>query len=160
MKITVSKNLDNQEALFLGLFDEDTHNYSSYNSDLSKELSEAIKNKSFKNKWGEVFSTRTAGLPYKRVTAIGLGKRKEFTLEKVRRSLAKAVSVTRGLKFSSFSTNILELSNSFKFDETKLGQAAAEGLLLANYNFSKYLAEERKETKKHLQEVSLNWKSD
>ena len=77
MKITVSKNLDSQEVLFLGLFDEDTHNYSSYNSELSKELSEALKNKSFKNKYGEVFSTRIAGLSYKRVIVIGLSKRKQ-----------------------------------------------------------------------------------
>src|SRR3989344_3608035 len=127
MKITLSKNLDSQEALFLGLFEEDTHNYSSYNHELSKELSEAIKSKSFNNKWGETFSTRISGLPYKRVIVIGLGKRKEFTLEKVRRSLAKAVSLTRNTKFSSLSTNILELSNSLKlFQEDKLGQAAAE----------------------------------
>ena len=161
MKITLSKNLDSQEALFLGLFAEDTNNYSSYNSELSKELSEAIKNKSFQNKWGETFATRITGLPYKRVIVMGLGKRKEFTLEKVRRSLAKAVSLTRNTKFSSLSTNILELSNSLKlFPEDGLGQAAAEGLLLANYAFSKYLSSEKKDANKPLQEASLYWKAD
>ena len=159
MKITVLPKIDlKQDALILGLFEESKENYVSFNKELSADLSSAKKNKFFLGKFGEIYSTKVSNLPFKKVLIVGLGKKKELTLERVRRILGKITSAVRGAKLSGFSTNLAEVCTSTKkFNEEFLGRAIAESLLLTNYSFVKYLSKERKDKKKLLSSVSLQW---
>ena len=159
MKITVSSKLDQkQDALALGLFEESKENYGSYSKDLAKDLAIARKEKSFSGKQGEIFTTKVANLPFKKVLVVGLGKKKELTLERLRKLLGKVVSSVRGAKLDGFATNLAEFClSSGKVNEEFLGRAVAESLVLSNYSFVKYLSKERKEKKKLLTSVSLKW---
>ncbi|PIN73493.1 leucyl aminopeptidase [Candidatus Woesearchaeota archaeon CG10_big_fil_rev_8_21_14_0_10_45_16] len=155
MKITTTAGLDQKaDVLVLGILDETK---TLKNSVLQKDLEDALKEKVLhKEKFGEVFVTKNNGLPYHNVVFLALGKKKELTLEKVRRALGKAVKAVRTLRQPSFTTDILDLVKD-QFDAEQLGTAAAESLLLANYSFIKYLSEERKEKITLLEMVSLQW---
>src|SRR3989344_9045100 len=67
------------------------------------------------------------------------------------------VSSTKCGSFSSFTTNVVEKASSQGLDKGLLGRAATEGLLLANYNFTKYFAKEKQEKKKPLVLVYLQY---
>jgi len=158
MKITVCSKFDEKsEALVLGLFEEDKDHYDFLSEELSKELDESIKNKKFAKKFGEKFSTRIHSLPYERVYVYGLGKKEEFCLHHVRRILGKIVKCTKSKKQESFTTDILEKVCSLKLDYELLGRATAESLLLANYNFIKYLDKEKQDKKKPVKFASILW---
>lgn len=159
MKITMSREMDKkQEVLFLGLFEEDTDNYKSLSEELAKELEEAMERKAFSRKFGEVYSTKLSHLPYKKVMVLGLGAKKEFDVEKLRQASGKMVAATKCASYGSLFTNVVEKARSLEhFNPEMLGRAAAEGLLLANYNFTKYLAKDKQEKKKPLSVVSVQW---
>ena len=156
MKINILPKLDTkQPVLVLGLFEEDTHNYKSFNKILEGQLKSAIKEKRFSTKFGQKFHTSIHTLSYDRILIFGLGKKKKFTLERLRRIMGKAVNSVKCSHFSGFTTNIPELS---KFlGEEAMGRATAEGLLLANYKFIKYFDKEAQQKKKPLVSVSLRW---
>jgi len=157
MKITIAKELDKtQDVLFLGLFEEDKDNGKSFSKELAEEVEEAMTRKAFSRKFGEMYGTKVSSHPYKKVVVTGLGEKKDFSVEKVRQALGKMVTATKGWSFSSFCTNVVEKVKTGA-DAELLGRAAAEGLLLANYNFNKYLAKDKQEKKKPLSMVSLQW---
>ncbi len=157
MKIITLTELDKkQEILFLGLFEDGKENYSSFDSKLAEELQEAIKKKTFAKTFGEKYSTKLFNWPFKNIIVLGLGKKEQFNLEKLRQSLGKAVNYTKTAGCTSFSTNLVELAR-FLGKEEKLGRAVAEGLILANYDFTKYLSAEKKEKKKLVDHTSIQW---
>ncbi|MDP3734097.1 MAG: leucyl aminopeptidase [Nanoarchaeota archaeon] len=157
MKIITAKTLgEDQQALVLGIFEENTDNYKSYSKELAQELQDALKEKMFSTKFGEIYSTKMK--PFHKIVVIGMGKKEELTIEKVRKLLGKAVTQVKGAKLLSFSTNIVELAASHKkLSEELVGMASAEALLLANYSFSKYLSNDKKEKMKDIELVSLQW---
>ncbi|MDO8510873.1 MAG: leucyl aminopeptidase, partial [Nanoarchaeota archaeon] len=158
MKITITKDLDKaQDVLFLGLFEEDKDNAKSFSKELSEEVEAAIARKAFSRKFGEMYATKLASHPYKKVVVIGLGEKKDLTVEKVRQALGKMVTATKSGLFSSFTTNVVEKAASNKLDQQLLGRAAAESLLLANYGFTKYFSKEKQEKKKPVSLVALQW---
>lgn len=154
MKITISKELDEkQEVLFLGMFEEDKL----VDKRLAEELKEAEKRKAFAKKFGEMLPAKF--LPYKKVVLLGLGKKKEFNLEKLRKILGKAVDCAKSAGYTALTTNIVDLALSCRLNAEMAGRAAAEGLMLANYNFDKYLNKEKKEKNKPVTHVVLKVKS-
>src|SRR3989344_1096815 len=156
MKITITKDADKtQDVLFLGLFEEDKDNGKSFSKELAEEVEEAISRKAFSRKFGEMYATKLSSHPYKKVVVMGLGERKDLSAEKVRQALGKMVTATKNSLWSSFTTNVVE--KACGLDHEVLGRAAAEGLLLANYGFTKYFAKEKQEKKKPLSVVSLQW---
>lgn len=159
MKIILTKDLDRMtEALFLGLFEEDKDNYKLYNRDLAEEIEAALKEKKFSKKFGEIYSTKIAALPFKKIMVMGLGKKQEFSLEKVRQSLGKSIDCVKCSKMISVSTNLAKLADSMnKFEQELLGRAVAEGLLLADYDFVKYFSLERKEKRKAVDSALIQW---
>ncbi len=152
MRITTDKKVDvGQDVLILGIFDDDTAHYKGFNKTLHTELNEAVKK--FEKKWGQRYTTRINGQKY---TVLGLGSRKDFTVEKVRRALGKAIGHAKCAKAETVSTNIPFLARA-KIDDQELGRATAEGLLLANYSFTKYLSKENAEKKTNVKLVSVKW---
>ena len=157
MKVTVSPKLDSKQAvLALGMFENEKENYASLSKELSSELAEAVRKKEFSLKFGEVYSTKIGGLPYKRVVVCGLGNKKELTLEKVRKVMGKIVGMTKCVKQTSLVTNI-PLVVSPLFNEELLGRATAEGLILADYKFMKYLSKETQDKRRPLTQVCVQW---
>ena len=161
MKITLHANLDEtQEFLALGVFEDDKDLYKNYNKDLAKDLEEALKKKLFSREFGEQYSTKISSLPFRRILILGLGKKEEMSLERLRRSLGKVVRQASALKLQKVATNLpILVASARQLSEEALGQATAEGLLLADYNFSKYLAKERQEKRLPLESVSVQGKS-
>jgi leucyl aminopeptidase len=157
MKLTLDSDFGNQEVLVLGIFEEDKGNYKEFDKELSKELTEAERKKIFTKKFGEKFSTKLTAKSYKRVVVLGLGKKKEMNITKLRKIIGKAVKCVRCKGLGSFTTNLPYLVSQLKFDEELLGRATAEGFLLANYSFDKYLSQEKKEKKMPLKEVCLQY---
>ena len=158
MKITTTKDLDKaQDVLFLGLFEEDKDNGKSFSKGLAEEVEAAIERKAFSRKFGEMYATKLSSHPYKKVAVLGLGEKKDFSAEKVRQALGKMVTSTKCWLFSSFTTNVVEKARGDKVNQELLGRAAAEGLLLANYGFTKYFAKEKQEKKKPVSAAALQW---
>ncbi len=158
MKITITKELDKaQDVLFLGLFEEDKDNGKSFSKELAEEVEAAMSRKAFSRKFGEMYATKLASHPYKKIVVMGLGEKKDFNAEKVRQALGKMTTSTKCWLFSSFTTNVAEKAAGNKIDQGLLGRAAAEGLLLANYGFTKYFAKEKQEKKKPVSAAALQW---
>lgn len=159
MKIGVKKELDlQQDVLVLGFWEDEKETYHHLSSHLSKEIENSAKEKNFSRKYGESWNVKISDLGCKDAVLLGLGKKEEVTLERVRRLLGKAARAVKSLNKNSFSTNICHLVS--HFDPEKLGMAAAEALLLADYSFVKYLAKEKQEKKLPLQSVSLQFSNN
>ena len=150
MKIIVKNKIDlNQKVLVVGVYEDSKKILGLKIPELDKELSYE---KDFKGNWGDQYVSKTG--KFKKVLVLGLGKEKDLTLEKVRRLMGKLVSFTKSAKETGFTTNIFEKST---LDNLLLGRAIAEGLILADYSFIKYLSKEKRDKKKPLQSVSLVW---
>ena len=77
---------------------------------------------------------------------LGLGTKKDMNVEKLRQALGKITIVAKCTSYTSLSTNVAEKVRVLgHFNPELLGRAATEGLLLANYDFIKYLAKDRRE---------------
>ena len=72
----------------------------------------------------------------KRILIAGMGKRDEFTLEKMRGVFSKAAQRIRDLKVSQMAVS-LDLGES-EFSAGEMSQAAVEGVLLGLYRFTPY----------------------
>jgi leucyl aminopeptidase len=109
---------------------------------IDKELGGAIANfvaaGDFRGKFKECFVFPTLEkIPAARVFLVGLGKREDFTLDRIREVSAKAVNHARGLRLPSFAT-IVHGAGVARFDLGEATEAAAEGALLASYRFTRY----------------------
>ena len=160
MRITTVEEFDQKsEVLVLGLFEND--NLKKYSVELDKEISEFIKKNILSSKFGEMYGTKVKDWNYRTVIVLGLGKKEELTLEKVRRAMGKLVKCVKSLKAESVCTTIVEEFNQAKlFDGKNLGNAVAEGLVLADYEFVKYLSKEKLEKKKSINTISLMLNKD
>ena len=70
-----------KELLVLGIFQEDEDSsYEFLNTVFAKELQEALSLGMFKKTYGEIYSTKFAGLGYRRVLVLAMGAKKEMTL--------------------------------------------------------------------------------
>ena len=158
MKITFGLDFDiTKEVLVYGLFEDDPE--IDFNKELLKEYEYVLEKKIFFPTFGEVYSTRVISLPFQKVFLIGLGKRGEMTLERVRRVLGKSVKLVKGAMLESFTTNIICVVSGFGlYSDELLGQATAEGLLLGNYSFTHYLSAEKQLKKKIISSVAVQLK--
>ncbi|MEK6905609.1 MAG: M17 family peptidase N-terminal domain-containing protein, partial [Nanoarchaeota archaeon] len=121
MKITITKDLDKaQEVLFLGLFEEDKDNGKFFSKELAEEVEAAIERKAFSRKFGEIYSTKLPSHSYKKIAVIGLGEKKDLSVEKVRQVLGKIITSTKNWSFSSLCTNVVEKSRNDKFNPEML----------------------------------------
>ncbi len=141
MKITAaSGKLEAQatDALFLPLFEKERllQAYRKIDSMLGKELSTMLRKKQFTGSFRQMQSVSTLGrLPAKKVILLGLGERKKFSTEQLRRLGGAATSAVRSARMESFA---LPLSVIQRFPSQVSAQAFAEGALLSLYSFDKY----------------------
>ena len=149
MKITIEKGMDSkQDVLVYGMSDKG----SIAEKGLQQEIAAAIKRKNIApDKFGTTYSTTFNG---KKVLVISLGKEKELTGNHLRRVLGKTVKYTQATKQVSFCTDILGF---FSLPPLEMGRCAAEGLILSNYRYTKYLGKEKQDEQVPLEQAVLQW---
>jgi len=101
-------------------------------------ITRLIRNKEFSGKQNEISLFPTFGkIKAKKVCVVGLGKAKEFGVERVRDAAGKAAVFIRDSGSKSFST-IVHGGGIGSLDIEEAGKATAEGTLLALYQHSRY----------------------
>ncbi len=152
MKITVKKGslADVKTEAFILAFCEGEKALSGPAADIDQKsgglLSDIIKSGDFAAKASEALMIYTRGaVPAKRIALVGLGKKSELNLEKIRRAYAKAMQHLRGLK-------VKEAATVFDADllpdqKEKVVAAIAEGASLGLYQYTPYKTVGREEVK-------------
>jgi leucyl aminopeptidase len=104
---------------------------------LGGKIRDLIKRGDFKGKLNQTAVLYPWGqIPAKRVLIIGLGKKEETSLERVRQVAGKAAVQIRELGLKSFATTLPETGA--KFGLSPVSQAVVEGTLLALYRFKQF----------------------
>jgi leucyl aminopeptidase len=111
----------------------------------------------FRAKLGETAVLYPQGrLDFKRIIILGLGKRRDLTVEKLRRAYGFAGRKLKELKVKSVSVQAFETNHPVvRLQESS--QAMIEGILLSNYKLGLYKTGEDDEEKISLENVTL-WK--
>ncbi len=101
----------------------------------------------FEGKLYQVSMVYTRGLiPARRIFVVGLGRKKEFNLEKLRGVFSKAAQKIRELNLKEFATSL----NFGKINQplTSIAESVVEGVLLGTYQFTSYKTLDRDKIKK------------
>jgi leucyl aminopeptidase len=112
-------------------------------------LSRIIQEKDFEGRLHQISLVYTgAERPVKRVVMVGLGKKAEFDLEKLRGAFAKAAQYVRSLNIKVLTSfvNLSEWSDS-RFNLSELAEAVVEGTILGLYQFTPFKTVEREKIK-------------
>ena len=110
-----------------------------------------VESKDFKGEVGEIYLLNTNELlPAKRLMLVGLGKQKEFTLEKLRKGIGNAVKRAK----QSAILNMSFCAANIDLEPYSLGKTITEAAILANYTFDRYKTQE-KDRKKPLEQFTL-----
>lgn len=96
-----------------------------------------------------IYFTLPAEVGFREVLLLGLGKEKELSSEKIRKILGKGMK--RVKEYNANSIDLLIFENS-QVCLKRMIKAMVEGILLSNYQFTKYKGEKKK---KGLEEVNL-----
>ncbi len=112
---------------------------------LGGKIRDLIKKGDFKGKLSQTAVLYTWGqIPAKRILLIGLGKREEMGLERLRQVAGKAGSQIRELGLKSFVTTLPETGK--KFGLSQVSQAVVEGIILALYRFRQFKTKDEDKT--------------
>lgn len=90
-------------------------------------------------------------LPSERLILVGLGKKEEFTSERLRQAAGKAAQYARGLG----ARDVVFAASGLGLDMIETGQVISEGALLGLYRFLKYKTNEDTERKKDISEITI-----
>ncbi|NPV03176.1 MAG: leucyl aminopeptidase [Syntrophaceae bacterium] len=100
-------------------------------------LGDLIKSGDFAGKHAQVSVVYTRGaLPAQRIFLLGLGKRKDFDLEKARRGFSKAARSARELGLKEFAICLDPVPGGASLED--MTEAAVEGVLLGLYRFTQF----------------------
>ena len=114
---------------------------------LGGHLRELRKNKEFRGKNHETVLIHTRGaIPPKRILLVGLGKKAEVTIDRVRQAMGIVAKRIRQAGLSSCTTSIIG-TDTIQASLTALTQAMIEGAILGTYRFSHYRTEKNDEGK-------------
>lgn len=134
------------------LFEDDKtlpKHFSAFQKTLPETYEKLKKNGDFKGKFGELAHFVAPSKPFKRVLLAGCGKKKEFTLEKVRKIGARVSLYAKEHGWSDAACTLQNLP--LKETAGKQAQAFCEGALLSLYTF-----DEHKTLKKNNNNGKLN----
>ncbi len=108
---------------------------------LGGALSKLVQSKEFEGKSNEVLLYHTQGkVPAQRLVLVGLGKKKEVTLETIRQAMGSAAKRVRQAKVGSFAVALPTVTPGGK-SSLEVAQAMVEGAILGNYQFTVYRSE-------------------
>jgi len=122
---------------------------------LSGAIRKLIQGGEATGKWGEQTLLHTLGkLPVERVLVVGLGKKEEFTLDRVRSVSAEAARCLRkigakriGTIMHGAGTHLGAQTGTGGFNAAQATQALVEGALLGLYRFTRYKPENENDKK-------------
>lgn len=101
-----------------------------------------IRSKEIQGKFREFHLLHTHTLPVSHVLVIGLGKRKDFSLDRLRSVCARGLRIARRVRIPQVA---FPAGSFWGFDPLRIGVVAAEGALLGLYRFRKYVRREEEE---------------
>jgi leucyl aminopeptidase len=114
---------------------------------LDGAISSLITQGEIKGKFEEVSIVHTFGkLPARIVAVVGLGKRQDFTVDKIRGATGQFCRVLRSLNCHKMAT-ILHAAGTGGIEPEAAAQAVAEGAILGLYSFTKYRRPEYEDVK-------------
>ena len=114
---------------------------------LAGQLAELRKSGEFQGKPNQTVLVHTRGaVPAKRILLVGLGKRNDLTLDRVRQAMGTVAKRVRQAEARSFSTAMLGLDRSGLWPDD-IAQAMAEGAILGDYRFITYRTDSSKNGK-------------
>ena len=153
MKCQVKEGHLAQEAtdvLVLGVYeDENTLRkaHQALDDALGGQLRELRSNGEFsgKNQESSLIHTRRA-LPAKRILLLGLGKKKDVTLDRVRQAMGTAFKKVRQIGAETFSASVFA-TDTVKAPASDVAQAMVEGAILGGYRFTHYRSENEEPSK-------------
>ena len=106
-----------------------------------KRLQEVFKLHDFKGELNETLVLYSpAKSPVKRVVLIGLGKKRDFGIEKARQTFGTAAKIAKGKKIKRF-INCIAGIDSPKVSKQEVAHASVEGTMLSVYQFTKFKTE-------------------
>ncbi|MCK9362823.1 MAG: leucyl aminopeptidase [Syntrophales bacterium] len=114
---------------------------------LGREIQDIIGLGDFKGKFNEITVAYTHdNVSVKRIVSVGLGKRTDFSLERLRGAFAKAAQHIRSI-------NVTEFSTALAFDDLRMPTDAAaegvtEGVILGLYRYLPFKTVDRKDEQK------------
>jgi leucyl aminopeptidase len=145
-------------ALILGVFEDGLDDTAKkIDQKVGKKISKIISSGEFKGKLNSMSVIHAFGqIPSERVLVVGLGKRKEFTIEKLRQASGTAAKAVRD-KGITTAASALHMHEAGDASPQEIGQAIAEATQLALYRFDKYKTgdEAKKEKEKTLKSLVL-----
>ncbi len=157
MKINVSagkiEKYKTSGAVFL-LFDDEKPGHAAARADkaLGGMILRLIKRGDFKARPGAVHLLYPeGGIAAERLALAGMGKRADFTLNRLRQAAGKAASALR----TAGAQDITILIDGLNQDHEETGQAVAEGGVLGLYRFLRYKTNEENDRKKEIQKIML-----
>ena len=114
---------------------------------LGGQLQELRKNGEFsgKNQQAVLIHTRRA-LPAKRVLLLGLGKKNDVTLDRVRQAMGTALKKVRQTGAHTFSAPMFG-TDTLKASASDIAQAMVEGAMLGGYRFTHYRSDKEEPSK-------------
>ena len=119
------------------------------------QLSEYLRGGDFKGKPNETLLLRPArGVRAKRILLVGLGKKQEFTLERVRQAAATAAQAALQLGLTRM-TSVVHGTGAGGAAAADAAQALVEGTRLGGYRFTRYKSRKENEEKPLAQLVLL-----
>ncbi|MFO0705294.1 MAG: leucyl aminopeptidase [Nitrospira sp.] len=103
-------------------------------------LRELLDSKEFEGKANELALVHTQGkLPAKRVLLVGLGKKKDVTIDHCRQAMGYVAKRVRQIKAESFTVSVPTVVPRGA-SPVEVAQALAEGAILGSYQFTAYLS--------------------
>ncbi len=123
-------------------------------------VSRANRSKEFTGRQGETLLLHSAaGLPAERVLLYGLGKERAFNLSGLRQATSAVAKQLTERQIANFQLTFARLALK-KLSLAERVQAVAEGLLLADYRYDRYLAKDRPGQPALLEKVGLSIPAD
>ena len=156
MKVTAQKGDFEKmpcDVLVLGMFENEENTFTRKADALLKnELGKALKNKEFSGEAGQIKIVSTLGtMAAHKVLFVGLGKKKDYNLEQLRRAASASFKAARETCARRVVTT-LHLCDAKEILHERV-VALTEGMVLGNYRFSQFKEERKKE--KHVDEVII-----
>ena len=113
------------------------------NRKLGRVITTSVEKGEIKGKAGEVNIIHSLGkIPAARVAVVGLGKKDEFKLDKLRTAVAEACRALRQKKVADITVLAKSAVDGRKFSQEDYAQAITEGSVLGLYTFRKYFTKE------------------
>jgi len=108
---------------------------------LGGAVRELVQSKEFEGKPNEALLFHTQGkVPAKRLLLVGLGKKKDLTLDAIRQAMGQAAKRVRQAKAGSFTVVVPAVSPK-GHSPVEVAQAMTEGAILGSYQFNAYRSE-------------------